>query len=131
MVGLADQTMSGGRNTLKSLQRKQAALLSQQQALIKDRQRLLLRQALLTAWCEALTLLQQKQGQSQPPTAAEGDPDIHQHFQQLLDDEIKLLGELTLSEQLSSCSLGTEAALLDPGPDTLSPGVCNSNSSSR
>jgi hypothetical protein len=119
--------MSQSRNTdkkqIQSLERKRAALLAQHNNLIKGRQSLLLRQAILTAWCEALAILQQQQGLSRTLAPAASDPDVHNHFQKLLNEEIALLGELTFSEQLSSCSMGEGTALPDPGPDTLSPGV--------
>lgn len=98
-------------------------LLSQQQALLVIRQNLLLQHSLLTAWCEALTLLQEKQGQLQQPAAADYDPDVQEQFQQLLHCEIILLGESTCSQQPPSCSVVS----IDPGPDALSPGGSNSS----
>ena len=119
--------MSQSRKTdskqIQTLEKRRAALLAQQKSLIKGRQSLLLRQAILTAWCEALALLQQQQGLSPPLATADSDRDVNKHFQQLLNEEIALLGELTFSEQLSSCSMGEGTALPDPGPDTLSPGA--------
>jgi hypothetical protein len=115
--------MSGRAGSLailkKTLERKKNALLSQQQALLVIRQKLLLQHSLLTAWCEALTLLQEH-GQLQQLAAADYDPDVQAQFQQLLHSEIILLGELTCIQQPSSCSV-------DPGPDALSPGGCNSS----
>lgn len=105
------------RATIKNLERKRANLRRQQSNLIINRQKLLLRHALLTAWVDSLALLQAQCvfNQHQEP--------VQQQLQQLLDEEIALLGELALSEQLT-CSPDGQQGLPDPGPNTLSQGVC-------
>lgn len=82
-----------------------------------DQQKLLLRQALLTAWCDTLTVLQQDK--NRPDTST------RERLQRLLDKEVALMGELTLAkEQSISCTVpGSDTVLPDPGPNTLSPGT--------
>lgn len=107
------------RVTIKNLQRRKASLISKQRHLVNDRKKLLLRHALLTAWAEALALLQAKfvwKNRQQDP--------VQEQLQQLLDEEIALLGELALSEPLNGCCVDGQPVLLpDPGPNTLSQGA--------
>ena len=88
-----------------------------------------LQSGLLSAWCDALTLLQAKWGAAQPAPAnaargqhSQEDSAAQQQFGQLLQQEVHLLNELVANDrQLANCSAGP-TALPDPGPNTLSQG---------
>lgn len=85
---------------------------------------------LLSAWCDALTLLQAKWGNAQPSAAANAargqhsqeDSAAQQQVGQLLQQEVHLLNQLVANDrQLANCS-ASPAGLPDPGPNTLSQG---------
>jgi hypothetical protein len=109
---------------IKTLERREALLRRQEAKLLKERQNLLLKNALLTALCEALTLLGgiHPASTTAPAASAVGHEDalVREHFQILLQEEASLLNELTLSDQLAS--LSQHATLPDPGPHAISPG---------
>lgn len=113
------------------MERKRASLESQFGSLVRKRQFLLLHNAILTAWCDALTLVQASDTWLAAPanpaaTAAavrKDDEAVRERFQQLLTEEIRLLNELTARDKFGVFAVGSAAAALpDPGPDTLSPG---------
>jgi hypothetical protein len=135
------------RNRIKKLERQRAKLESEFGSLVHQRQCLLLHNAILTAWCDALTLVQASSGSWMAPaprtaaTAAAGagaaaaaagaaaqqqqddDEAVREQFHELLREEITLLNELTARDRLGNCPAGAaSSALPDPGPNTLSPG---------
>ena len=110
------------REKIKALERKKAQLRRREAQLINDRRHLLLRNALLSGWCEALSLLQIAAFSEEDSSSVDGDAATEQ-FQLLLKEEIGLLQELTVNEKLSSCSIDDAAQLL-PEPDCISPGQC-------
>lgn len=115
---------AAAREKIKALQRKKCQLVREEAKLMRNRQRLILSNALLTAWCEALTLMQVNWKAAGTDPLQHEDAAIKEKFQQLLDQEVQFLRELTISDRLESSLMAeAEAAVLpDPGPDTLSPG---------
>lgn len=71
------------REKLKALERKKAQLCRREAQLIKDRRNLLLRNALLSGWCEALSLLQISAFSEEDSSSVGGDAATEQ-FQLLL-----------------------------------------------
>jgi hypothetical protein len=112
------------RGRIRSLEGKRAKLAREAAGLIREQQQLLLRNAILNAWCEALTLLQLwmacETSASEDSQQAEG---VRERFRELLNHEVRLLDELTVRDSIASCSVSEAAAVLpDPGPDAISPG---------
>lgn len=119
------------RVRIKGLERKRASLQSQLYSLARKRQCLLLHNAILTAWCDALTLVQASWGiwMAAPPNPAAAaaaerhdDEAVRERFQELLKEEVTLLNELIVRDRVGICAVGSTATLPDPGPNTLSPG---------
>lgn len=96
---------------VKALQQKHEQLRHEVEALVRARRALLLRHALLSAWCDSLSFLQLR-------LAASADIGTGQ-FEQLLQKEMDLLQQLTGSENIP-VSQRLEA-LVQPEVDTIAP----------
>jgi hypothetical protein len=117
------------RDKIQALEDERAELVRKAAGLAQTQQRLVLQNAVLSAWCETLSLLQVQWGGSRvgAETAAsqekEDDEGVQERFEELLNNELRLLNELTVRGSASSCSgCGATAVLPDPGPEAISPG---------
>lgn len=120
---------SAARERIRALEGKRAKLEREAAGLIQDQQRLVLHNAILNAWCEALALLQVHWGsgmacETSAPEDAQQAEGLRERFRELLNREVQLLDDLTVRDSIASCSVSeaAAAALPDPGPDAVSPG---------
>jgi hypothetical protein len=120
---------SSFRHKIRALEDRRAELVRKAAGLVQTQQRLMMHNAVLSAWCETLTLLQVQWGGSgvkaETASQEEEDEGVRERFEELLNNELRLLNELTARGSASSCSsssCGTAAVLLDPGPEAISPG---------
>jgi hypothetical protein len=109
------------------LEDKRAKLAREAAGLVQTQEILLMQNAILSAWCETLTLLQVQWGVSgvEAETAAaqeEDDEGVRRQFEELMSHELRLLNELTARDSATSSSQWAAAVLPDPGPDAISPG---------
>jgi hypothetical protein len=103
---------------LRALEARQAELRQELSQLSASKRALLLRNALLSSWCEALSYIQLMQGMQQPEDmafeAARG------RLEQLLEKETQLLQQLSSTDGRLGCHVSLEQ-LLQPDSSTIAP----------
>jgi hypothetical protein len=104
---------------LRSLQQKQQSLLSQISGLTRAKRALLLRHAVLSCWCEALSLVQLNVATSQLGAAAVEKE--ASKFQSLLQVEVQLLQKLTTAKEELGNYQPTLEELLQPDDRVIAP----------
>lgn len=104
---------------LRSLQQKQQCLLSQISGLARAKRALLLRHAMLSCWCDALSLVQLNVATMQLGAASVE----HEasKFESLLQGEVQLLQKLTSAQEELGSYQPTLEELLQPDDTVIAP----------
>jgi hypothetical protein len=102
---------------IRTLLRKQNSLSRKLSDLTVERRVLIQRQAVLSCWCEALTLLQLNLAAHDPSRTVDDAEDSR--FERLLKSEMELLGQLVNSA--GSCPSTLSALYPNSTPDTIAP----------